>query len=318
MKFDWFLQVRPSLHRHNVGGNITNDHKVRQLVMSKIILFFLSLVLIGCASMHWSNYFPYMKVNPNKMYLSQPVNYEDCLNQFDTILSDNVIKHFKALDSTIASIEISNEIGNLFINHWNLAYYSKRNPNIYHRKYNMKPPVIDKFIADSLSDPQAMIRVMFSCYHKKLNNIPYDWKYEIDKIRTYWVGSELIYNRAHLRNSMKKYEYKILLNHHYNQLKLADTVDVLYNRAPRLNNKSPDWYYLTGIIKDKYPENKHIDVELIKIQSEFGAEYILSKNDTITIGDTLNDFCKGWLRRGSYYFNYHRNKEYRYDFNDGL
>ena len=295
--------------------------------MKKIFLFILSLGLLGCASMHWSNFYQYTNMNPEKFYLNLPNDYEDCLNQFDTLLSTEVITHFKGLDSTIAAIEISQEIGGLFINFWNLRRYSNDydgsgyvsaggGGTIYNKRFKYKPAVVDSFVNMDLSDSEAMMRVLFSCYHKRLNTKSYDWETEIDKINSYWIPAK--YGEGFVSPEMKKREHEILVDYHFEQLKINDTVDILYNRSPRLISKSPDWYYLTGIIEFKIPEKKSINVKLLEIQSEFGKNYIPMENDTIAIGDTLTDYCKGWLRRGSYYFNYHRNKEYRYDFNENL
>lgn len=101
------------------------------------------------------------------------------------------------------------------------------------------------------------------------------------------------------------------MNYRFKLLSQNDTVDILYTSAPRLTEKSPDWYYLTGLIKYKIPRTKEINIELIDIKSEFGDNFLLLENDTIFTGDTLTDFSKGWLKRGVYYFNYNRNTEYR-------
>jgi len=61
-------------------------------------------------------------------------------------------------------------------------------------------------------------------------------------------------------------------------------------------------------------ETKEINVKLIEIKSEFGKNFIISDNDTISIGDTLTDYSRDWLKRGMYYFNYNRNTEYRTGF----
>lgn len=295
--------------------------------MKKIVIFILAIGLLGffgCEAMHWSNYYPYTNVNPEKFYLNIPNDFEDCLNQFDTILSTEVITHFRGLDSTIAAIEISQGIGGLFINFWNIKLYLNGHDGSGYRKfgpgetmvnkrYKYRPGVIDSFESMGLSDPEAMMRVLFSCYHKRLNGRPYDWKTEIDKINSYWVSAK--YGEGRMSLEMKNREHQILANYHFEGLKINDTVDILYNRAPVLLSRNPDWYYLTGIIEFKILETKSINVRLIEIQSEFGKNYIPVENDTINIGDTLTDYSKGWVRRGSYYFNYTSNKEYRHNFN---
>ena len=290
-------------------------NKIRNLITT-----FTILLLTGCSSMHWSNYYPYCKVNPDIIKKNQPANFEDCLLQIDTILSTEARTYFKNQDSTIAVIEICNYnkgIAGLFLNRWNLNNNGTSQGTTYQNEIRFKstypPIVLQKFEAKGLIDPRAMIRVIFNCYYKKINNLPYDWNMEIQKIKSYWINPEKIYYYSRESKEMESRENKILVNHHFESLGKKDTVNVLYNRAPRLTKKSPDWYYLTGIIEFKIPEREEINVQLIAIESEFGENFILTETDTIFVGDTLTDYCKGWLKKGEYYFNYHRNKEYRED-----
>ena len=65
----------------------------------KYILGILVILLIaGCEALHWNYYYPYCKVNPEKFHKNLPEDYEDCLNQFDTILTKEAIKFFKNRD----------------------------------------------------------------------------------------------------------------------------------------------------------------------------------------------------------------------------
>lgn len=287
--------------------------------MIRFTLFVFVIGITSCASWHWSNYYLYTNVNPSKFYLDLPDNFEECLNQFDTILSYEVIKYFKSVDSTIAAIHISQEIGGLFINFWNLRRYtnnydgsgfvSAEGRTTYNKRYQYKPGVIDSFVYMGVTDSEAMMRVLFSCYHKRLNSKQYDWVTEISKVNSYWIPAK--YGEGKLSPEMKKREHKVLVDYHFKHLSLKDTVNILHNRAPRLISKIPDWHYLTGIIEFKIPESKSINLMLIDIKSEFGDNYMLIENDTISIVDTLTSYSDGWLKRGTYYFNYHRNTEYR-------
>lgn len=293
-------------------------------MMKRVLFLTLIIGFTSCASRDWHYFFPYTRVNPEKFYLNLPNNFEDCLNQFDTILSTTVINYYKNLDSSIAAIEISQEIGGLFINFWNLKLYTGNydgsgfvsaggGTTFYSKRYKCKPAVVDNFISKGMTDPEAMMRVLFSCYHKRLNSKTYDWDFEINRINSYWIAAK--YGEGDLSPEMGKRENKILVDYHFNQLSPQDTVDILYNRPPELFGRSPDWYYLTGIIEFKISENKSINVKLLDIKSERGQNYMLTGNDTISIGDTLTDSCKGWLRRGTYYLDYIRNQEYRSGFN---
>jgi hypothetical protein len=129
------------------------------------------------------------------------------------------------------------------------------------------PLVLEKFIKDSISDPEAMVRVLFTCYHKKLNNIQYNWETEIRCLNNYWIPAKS--GEGWVSPLMKQRENEILVDYHFKQLELNDTVDILYNRAPQLLNKTPDWYYLTGLIKYKLPVQKAINVKLIGCTTKF-------------------------------------------------
>lgn len=285
-----------------------------------LIIFFIS----GCAALSWQNYYPYCKLDPSTFYQNLPEHFDDCLVQFDSILSDKVVNHFKNLDSSMAYIEISQEIGALFINSWNLKIYSQKKSDVNYsllgsgyglevkRYYNAH--FVDDFFDNGIKDPQEMIRILFSAYHKKLNNQPYDWDSEIQKIKLYWVPSRI--RSEELSPEVRKIERNILISHHYNALAVNDTIDVLYNSAPRLLSNEPDWYYLSGIIQNKLDSTMELKIKLINIQSEFDKDFIPTIYGNKKVGDTLTDYSRGWLKRGVYYLNYRSNKEYREGFNN--
>ena len=286
--------------------------------INKILLICITLILVGCSSVSFKHYWPYSNVPPQKLKSLYPIKYEDCIHLFDSILSKEVISNFKKSDSTIATIEICNGIGGFFITNWNLSKYGETKGTTYNwPKLKLPNSPIDlpsRFIHDGIEHPYAMIRVMFNCYHKYLNNQNYNWQTEINKVKTYWINLDVIYYYTRVPDTITKLENTILVDYYFNLLNDNDTINILYNRAPKLTKKSSDWYYLTGIIKFKIPESKSINIQLIDIKSEFGDNYILTENDTIAIGDTLTDYSKGWLKKGMYYFNYNRNTEYRSGF----
>ena len=284
-------------------------------IFSITILFFIGYGGCGIIFPKWDYYYPYSKINPEHLYKNLPTDYDDCLNQFDNILSNEIINHYQSLDSTIAAIEISQEIGGFFINFWNLSFYLKKPQTggfIYSKRFGFKPLVLDEFIKDGINDPEAMVRILFNSYHKKLTNIPYNWEEEIQLLKSYWIPSK--YGEGWVSKEMIKRENEILIEFHFQQLAVNDTVDILYNRSPRLIKRTPDWYYLTGIIQFKIPEQKAINVKLIDIQSDLKKNYMIIEKDTIAVGDTLTDYSKGWLKRGIYYMDYNRNIEYRQRF----
>ena len=281
----------------------------------KIIFFSTFIVLTNCSPTNPQFYWPYSKVPPQKLKILNPIEYEDCMYMLDSILSDEVKDNFKNSDSTIATIEICEGIGGFFITNWELNRYGKTkgttNNGARQRLPDRPINLPSQFIHDGIEHPHSMIRVMFNCYYKYQNDKKYSWEDEINKMKSYWINPEIIYYYTRVPDTIAKIENKILVDYYFEILNKNDTVNIFYNRAPRWTKKSPDWYYLTGIIQNKKQQTKQINVKLIDIKSEFGDNFILTENNTIIIGDTLTDHSKGWLKKGRHYFNYNKNTEYR-------
>jgi hypothetical protein len=281
--------------------------------MKKIPIILLITVFSGCASINWRSYWPYSNVRPTYIKKHLPKDFNECLNLLDTLLSPEAIAYFKQQDSTIAVIELCKEIGPFYRNHWYLDYnynYPTINDNYFDFYYpNKIPPIVKQFSEAGLVDPNAMLRVIFTCYHKKLNHIPYQQGIEISKIKSYWKydDSSLKYDPT---DEMKMRENNIINEYYYNKFFINDTVVVLFNRAPRYTKKSDDWYFLKGIILSKTDNTKELNIKLIDIRTEFGKNYITDKTDTLHIGDLVTDFSRGWHKKGIKYFDYQSNKYY--------
>lgn len=248
-----------------------------------------------------------------------PKNYENIIPNLDSILSPIAKQHFKNQDSSIAVIEICEEIGGFFTTNWGMYRYNKKNypwPYILSYELPEKPKgIISQFISDEIYHPMAMLRIMFSCYYKYLNGQDYNWDAEIYQTKLLWPMHDPTNYTLGLPDFIAKLESQRMSKYYFNSLNINDTVNVLFNRAPKLSKKSSDWYYITGIINYKIPESESISVRVIKIKSEFNQNYYLSDSDTINQGDTLIDFHRGWLSRNKNYFNYHKCKEQRESFN---
>lgn len=276
-------------------------------------LFLLSILLYtGCSSTNFKYFYPYTKVPPQKLKVLYPIQYEDCMSLLDTILADETINYFKNSEPTIAVLEISDQIGGYFINHWQLSRYLPGGPNTYASSKLPDTPINlpSRFTHDGVKNPHAMIRVVFSCYHKYLNHQPYSWQDEINKIKTYWIDPKKLEFSFDEPDTIRRLEKRVLSEYYFTLLNVNDTVDILYNRNPVLSSKN-DWLYLTGIINFKLSEPYRINLRLIDISSESGRNFIPRENDTLNIGDTVTDNAHGWLKRGREYFNYNRNTEYR-------
>ena len=283
-----------------------------------LLLLSIVLIMIGCAATDFRYAWPYIQMPPEKVKKVAPKNYSDCIAAIDTVLTPLVKQHFKNQDSTIAVIEICNEIGGFFITNWWMARYNKQTVKV--PGYNGKVPKVpidlpSHFIKDGIYHPEAMLRIMFTCYYKYLNSQAYNWDEEISKEKNIWPSGNPTNYSELLPDTIAKLERKILSKYEYSLLSIADTVNILYNRPPRFSKKSSDWYYLTGIINFKIPETESINIKIIDIKSEFNQNYMIDNTDTLKIGDTLTDFHEGWLSRNVFYFKYSRCKEYREAFN---
>ena len=186
----------------------------------KFTIFIFSLFMASCASMHYSNYWPYSKVPPQKLKTLYPIEYEDCMPLLDSILSKEVINNFKNSDSLIATIEISNGIGGFFITNWGLNKYGETIGTTYNMPRQKLPDnpidLPSQFIHDGIPHPHAMIRVMFNCYHKYLNDRPYSWKDEIEKMKSYWINPKIIYYYTRVPDTIAKLENRKLADYYFN------------------------------------------------------------------------------------------------------
>ncbi len=286
--------------------------------LKTIVIGTIISTLAACSASHFSNYWPYSQIHPTLVKKLIPINYNDCIPALDSILSPIVKQHFKEQDSSIAAIRICEDIGGFFTTNWKLYRYNKQYhwPNNYTQRLPDEPvDIASRFIDDGIYHPKAMIRIMFTCYHKHLNKRTYSWEEEIQKAKELWPQANPTSYKASLPNTVANLENRIISKYEFNILKVADTVNLLYNRPPRLSSKSSDWYYISGVIKDKYPETESIDIEIVNIDSEFKDKFMPMGNDTLHIGDTLSTHHKGWLSRNHSYFNYNRCVEQRRAFN---
>lgn len=284
---------------------------MKPIIFSALLSF---LLLSGCNPEGFKQFYPYSQLPPEKVSELIPHKYDDCLTAFDTILTPEAKLNFKNLPEEVAVIDICDQIGGFFTTRWGYYRYNEQ----YHWPYDKARPLVttanevaSRFIKDGIYDPHAMLRILFTCYHKYLNSTAYNWQAEIAEVKKRWPAGDPTNFSATLPDTIQKIENETMLRFRFDLLKVNDTVDILYNRAPKLTKKSADWYYLSGIIHSKNHADRSIRVRLISIDSEFGNHFIPWDNDTLYVGDTLEDSSYGWLKRGFSYFNYHSGKEYR-------
>jgi hypothetical protein len=281
----------------------------------KKMKFLIGIFLIGnCLSTFGRNYWPYSNISPQKVQSQKLIEYDDCLHFLDDILTKEVKEHFSNQDSTIATIEICDEIDGFFITNWKLNRYGEtKGTTAWGPKLKLpkKPENVPaKFIYDGIEHPKAMIRVIFNCYYKYLNGMEYDWEYEIEKLKSYWVNPDVILYYAVLPDKMKVRENHIMNSYYYNLMEVNDTVVCLWRQPPKLFSKTPSWFYATGIVSSKIEEGEGINVKIIAIDTEFDKQAIYFEADTVYVGDTIPEYAIDWHKSNYRYFDYHNNKYY--------
>jgi hypothetical protein len=274
----------------------------------------LFIILNSCAGAHWSNYWPYSRIAPKHLKKQNLNSFEDCLNNFDLVLQDTAINYFKNQDSSIATIEICKAIGGYFITNWNLNAYGETKGTTYENDLFLSndaaPNVVREFYIKKVKDPEAMIRILFSAYHKKLNGKPYSFENEINELKSFWVNPKVIYRYSLLSDSMRIRENRIINNYELNTLSINDTVVCRLSRAPRAISKKPDMFYLEAIVNFKVPRTGEVNLRLLKIESDKPNQGYHFANDTLHVGDTLTDYPLKWHNRNKAYFDYNRNRYY--------
>jgi len=289
--------------------------------MRSIFCMTLLSVLSGCAALHWSNTWPFLTENPKHIRKNQPLTFEDCLTQLDSILTKEVKHNFKNDDSAVAVLKALDGYGGIgffFIGLWHLGYEIEKaaspNNNTFNPYYDphfpeQTPKLVELFSQHEVSDPSARLRIIFSCYYKKLNHQVYNWDYEIAKIKAYWINGNAIYS---LSNEMKQREDSIVNAYDFQRMVLGDTVVCWLSRPPRMVSHSPNWYYLTGTVNSMYASNAMISVKLTYIQSDKKTnEFTRDGTTFLKAGDTLYDQAINWHNKRYPTFNYNQNSFWR-------
>lgn len=281
--------------------------------------FFITLCLFfligNCTLSYGRNYWPYSKLSPNKLQSQKLFEYDDCLDALNAILTDEVKQRFQELDSIMAPIEICQEIGGFFITNWKLNRYGETKGTTASRWLQLKVPkqpenVPSRFIHDGVEHPEAMIRIIFTCYYKFLKGQEYNWKREIDKLKSYWINPEIIYYYVRLPDKMQIREDSIINNYYYSQMGINDSVVCLLRQPPKLFSKQPSWFYLTGVIQDKKEECKQINIKIVRIETEFNKQSVELKSDTLSVGDVVSGLPIDWHKVDLKYFDYQNNRYY--------
>lgn len=282
--------------------------------LRNFVVVVLIICISGCSSNNWSRYWPYSKLNPRVVQKQLPNDYEECLKYLDIILKDESKEYFKNRDSTIAVIEICDQIGGFFVTNWYLNYFnnthSDHDLNALLTLPKHAPGVARSFTKAGIGDPDAMIRVVFHCYFKKLNGLKYSWKEEINKMKIDWPYQKEPKPAYQIRKTALRKEWILKNKFFYTRLAENDTLISFFNKNPRVFDKTPNEFFLTGVLNFKQPEDAYINIRVTEIRSNTVTIEMPFGDRVLQAGDTLSGNAIDWHKKNDSYFNYSQNTFY--------
>jgi len=231
--------------------------------------------------------------NINKIWKPVPQDLNECLNKLDTMFSREAKKHLIATEESFAVVEISRRLGRAFIERWHLDGSNKSDLRSF-------------FYQSGISDPLAMIRIIFTCYHRKLNNQLIDLDNIIAHYRSSWIQSKFSppFSYFYLDSNMQAIEDSISNKYYFDKAQVYDTLaGSLFYESHRLTSM-PLSYYVEMIVLNKDTLNQVFTIKLIKASS--------SKNDSIwfdnkikrKIGDEFEFKPDNWDKKDELVFRY--------------
>lgn len=168
------------------------------------------------------------------------------------------------------------------------------------------PLIVKQFECMGVSDANAMIRVIFSCFYKKLNNISYSEKIEVLKIKQYWINHAE--NSPETSMQMRQREDSIINIFEFNKTFMGDTVVCWFRYPPKIINKEPSSFYVTSVVEKKNTGFNNMTLRITGIVTDRNTkELIFPDKSKYVIGDTLIGYPINWHLKRLKYFNYNRN-----------
>lgn len=248
--------------------------------------------------------YPYLNVDSKNV--KPPVSIKDALDQLDFVLKLEIIEHFKQTNEPIAPILICKEIGDFFINRWFLDYHIRTNDNII--KIEPKCPLFLNYFSNlGLNNPYLIMRVVFSCYHKRLNNIEFSIANEIEKIKQEFSASEcnIISTEQYwiALARIKANEDSTLFADKLNRYSTNDTLGRFFHEEKRESS-----FYITGTIDSMDKKNRTITLKIFDIVSDKRYREVYYNDRTLKVGDTLHICSRGWNIYNELVYNYRYGK----------
>jgi hypothetical protein len=214
-----------------------------------LILFFLT----SCSQYK----VPWTDKKHGELWKNRPNDISESLAWLDTMLSASAKNQFITTDEPFAVVEISEQLGQIFISRWRLA------------KEINKSNLRSCFYQMGITDPAEMIRIIFTCYHRKMNYHSYDINNIIQQYQSYWVNSSIYpeSNYPRLNPGIKALDDSITNKFFFDIARINDTLSAsLFYSSHRLT-PMPLRYDVETVVLEKNRDEQTLTVNLTKISS---------------------------------------------------
>jgi hypothetical protein len=236
--------------------------------MKTQILLILSFLCFGTT---------YSQVNCDKFKKNYiPKNLEEALSYLNCQWSENDKLAFKSNDENEATGGLHFGTGTAIRNNWGL--------------WKKKTSLVKYFNKRGIFHPDDMTGIIFTSFHRMLNNKPIDLNKQIEYYKDYWKESKVRFDSMEVLRAIrleKELEiYKIgdtvkvgfVVNDYYNKVKFYPS-DLLFK---------PNCY-ITGIVKRKISKTKSLALSIIDLGG-YKKAYYKTQNVKLKVGKTYDFF----------------------------
>jgi hypothetical protein len=257
------------------------------------LLFITFIFLASCSSykLSWTD------KSPREIWREKPDDFDGCFTRLDSILSERAKNHFKNTEEEVAVIEISRELGESFIRNWQLI------PGA---------PLYLYFKDFYLDDPQEIIRIVFTSYHRILNKKTFTIDSVIKQYKAYWIHSkqlippgQFVGDRWMVDSKMEAMEDSILNRFYFKKLAVNDTLSASLSYEGRQLSAKPSSYYIEAVVVKKDPVTDSLLVKLTQIACSQKCDFIWYDYTTERrIGDVMTIEAGRWDKKDEVRFRY--------------
>jgi hypothetical protein len=177
------------------------------------------------------------------------------------------------------------------------------NSNSYSQSLENPSDLILSFSRSNVNNPVLMIRVIFSCFHKKLNNKDFFFNSEIEKVRKDHSISEynVVTFEQHLAalSRIEAHEDSVVFAVILRRYSKNDTLGTRF-----YENMRESEFYISGIINTIDAVNNLIELKVFDIVSDKRYRKVLFNNELVRNGDKLIINGSAWQKLNDYSFNY--------------